>query len=69
MNVEILDNEIIVKIPMNENLKKTQNLLDYIRYLEISSKSKANEVEIEKLLSEIKQDTWQKFKNERNLDE
>ena len=68
MNVEIQNDELIVRIPMNKNLKENQNILDYLRYLEISSKSKASKKDIEKLISEIKKDRWKNFKANRNLD-
>ena len=68
MKVEILNDELVVRIPYNENLKETQNFLDYLRYLEISSKSKANKKDIEILLNDIKKDTWENFKKTRNLD-
>lgn len=67
MKVEVINNEIVVRIPMNENLKKTQNALDYLRYLEISSNSSATKEEIDSLLSEIKKDTWDNFKKLRNI--
>lgn len=68
MKVEILNDELVVRIPYNENLKETQNLLDYLRYLEISSKSKASQEDIDKLLNDIKKSTWENFKKNRNLD-
>ena len=68
MKVEILNDELVVRIPFNDNLKETQNFLDYLRYLEISSKSKANKKDIDILLNDIKKDTWENFKKTRNLD-
>ncbi len=67
MKVEVLNNELVVRIPMNDNLKKTQNLLDYLRYLELSSKSTANREEISNLLQEIKKGTWESFNDKRNI--
>ena len=68
VKVEILNDELVVRIPYNDNLKETQNFLDYLRYLEISSKSKANKNDIDILLNDIKKDTWENFKKTRNLD-
>jgi endonuclease III-like uncharacterized protein len=63
MIIESKDNEIIIRISSNVNLEDIQKSLDYIRYKEILSKSKATELDVEKLAAEVNESWWSKNKS------
>ncbi|NLN33588.1 MAG: hypothetical protein GX159_08340 [Flavobacteriaceae bacterium] len=54
MQVERLNNEILIRVPANTDLLGLQRILDYVRFREITSKSKATEEEIENIARESK---------------
>jgi len=54
MTIERTDKEIIIKIPSSTNIDEVQNLINFIRFREITSKSKASQKDIDKLVSKVK---------------
>ena len=54
MTIERTDKEIIIKIPSSTNIDEVQNLINFIRFREIASKSKASQKDIDKLVSKVK---------------
>ncbi|WP_373056036.1 hypothetical protein [Zunongwangia sp. H14] len=63
MQIEKKDNEILIKVPAGTHLPGLQRMIDYIKYREIASKSKASEKQIEELAQKSKSDWWEKNKN------
>lgn len=63
MIIESKDNEIIIRISPNVNLEDIQKSLDFIRYKEIISKSKATQSDVDSLAKEINKDWWSKNKS------
>jgi hypothetical protein len=63
MIVENRDDEIVIRISPNVNLEEIQKSLDFIRYKEILSKSKATEADVEDLAKKINSDWWSKNKS------
>ena len=63
MIIENKDKEIIISISSEVNLEDIQKSLDYIRYKEIVSKSKATEADIENLAAEVNANWWTKNKS------
>lgn len=69
MIVERKDNEILVRFSANTKASKIQSILDYLRYEELTSKSKATEKDIDYLTKQSKSDRWEKIKKEIGLDD
>lgn len=67
MKVEILDNELLIRLPYN-NKQDYADIINYLNYMDITSKSKANKKEIQELLSSIKKGRWERFKKKREID-
>jgi len=67
MIVERLNNEILIRIPSNMNYSRIQSLLDYLRYEELTSDSKATQEDVDVLTAEVKKGRWDKIKREIGL--
>ncbi len=62
MIIERTDKEILIRIPNDINIESAQRIIDYIRYLEITSKSQAIQEDVDKLAREINKAWWNKNK-------
>ena len=60
MIIERTDNEIIIRIPSNTKTETLQRFIDYLRYKEITSMSKAKQSDIDKLAKDVKKGWWKK---------
>ncbi len=69
MIVERQNNEILVRFSADAKASKIQSILDYLRYLELTSKSNATEKDIDKLVIESKSNRWEKIKKEIGFDD
>lgn len=67
MIVERTNNEILVRLPSNVDLSELQDMLDYLRYRELTANSKAKQEDADKLAKEVNTSMWNKIKKERNL--
>lgn len=63
MVIERINNEIVIKVSSDTDITGLQRLIDYIKFREIASKSKASEEEINNLVRESKADWWKRNKN------
>jgi hypothetical protein len=63
MVIERINNEIVIKISSDTDITGLQRLIDYIKFREIASKSKASEDDINNLVRESKSEWWEKNKN------
>lgn len=63
MIIERTDNEIIIRISSSLRLEDIAQSLDYIRYREIVSKSKAIQADIDKLSAVVNKEWWDKNKS------
>lgn len=64
MIVERQNNEILVRFSAGNNASKIQSILDYLRYEELTSKSKATQEDLNLLLKEAKKGRLNKIKKE-----
>ncbi len=62
MIIERTDKEILIRIPGSIDLAGAQRIIDYIRYQEITSKSQALQLDVDKLAGEVNRDWWEKNK-------
>jgi hypothetical protein len=60
MLIERNNNQITITISSTINSFGLQRLLDYLKYLEATSKSKAKQSEIDKLADEVNEKFWNK---------
>ena len=63
MIIESKDDEIVIRISPNVNLEEIQKSLDFIRYKEILSKSKATVSDVDDLAAQINSEWWSKNKS------
>ena len=64
MNIVRENNEIKISIPDGIfEISEIQNLIDFIRFREITSTSKATQEDADKLAEEINQSWWDKNKH------
>jgi hypothetical protein len=69
MIVEIQNNEILVRVKMGTGASKIQSILDYLKYEELTSKSTANEQDIDDLDNEAKKGRRDKIKKQIGLND
>ncbi|NBC24310.1 MAG: hypothetical protein GVX78_01685 [Bacteroidetes bacterium] len=62
MIVERENNIITVRFSANTSADKIQTVLDYLRYEELTSKSKGTEHKVENLIEQAKSNRWEKIK-------
>jgi len=58
MIVERTSNQIVIKVSPKVDTFGFQRIMDYLDYLEISSKSKATQEDADKLADELNENWW-----------
>ena len=61
--IERTDEEVVIRFPIDTNVKSMQNVLDYLSFVGIASKSKATQEQIDELADEVQQNWWDKNKH------
>lgn len=64
MQIERTDKEILIRLSSDIDLVGLQRILDYLRYREIASKSKASQQQIDELSASSKSSWWNKNKSQ-----
>jgi len=59
MRVERLDKEIVIRISSDLDSKKLNEILDLIRYAELTAKSQVDQEVVDELASEINKSWWE----------
>lgn len=67
MKIEQTDKEIVFRMPITSKTEELQDMLEMLKFLEITTRSKASDGQIGKLVSEIKKGRWKKTKATRGL--
>ncbi len=67
MIIERKNNEILVRLSPDTNISDLQDLIDYLEYKELVSKSKAKQSDIDKLSEEVDKSMLEKIKKSREL--
>ena len=67
MIIERQNNELLVRIPASMRISRVQTILDYLRYEDLTSKSSANEEDIDQLVKQAKKGRWDRIKNELGI--
>jgi hypothetical protein len=60
MIVERTNNQIVIKVSHNVDTFGFQRIMNYLEYLEITSKSKATQEDADKLADELNENWWAK---------
>jgi len=63
MQIEKTNNEILIRLASGTDLVGLQRILDYVKFREIASKSKANQKQIDEFAAESKFNWWNKNKS------
>jgi len=63
MRIERTNNEILIRLSAQTNLIGLQRIIDYIKFIEIASKSNATENQINELATDSKSTWWDKNKS------
>lgn len=69
MIVEIKNNEILVRFSAGFSPSRIQSILDYLRYEELTLKSKATKKDLDSLLKIAKKGRFEKIKKEIGLND
>jgi hypothetical protein len=67
MILERTDNEILIRLPSNVDVTELQNMLDYLRYKELTSHSAATIDDTDELSRLVNQTMWEKIKAKRGI--
>jgi hypothetical protein len=57
------NNQIVIKLSSSVNSFGLQRLIDYVKYVEVTAKSKAKQSDIDKLADEVNASWWEKNRN------
>lgn len=63
VKIESDSKEITIKLPINSSLEDIQQVLKYFTYIDLVSKSKADEAQIAKLANQVKRGWWERNKD------
>jgi hypothetical protein len=63
MVIERTQDEVIIRLSSSFETDDLQNLIDYIQFKELTSKSTATQDDVDKLASEINKDWWNNNKH------
>lgn len=67
MILERTKNEILVRLPANVDLSELQNMLDYLEYVETTSKTKAKQKDVDELSKTVTKSIWNKIKTQQKI--
>ncbi len=67
MKVERTKDEIVVRLPSSIDLTELQDMLDYLKYRELTANSNAKQEDVDKLAKAVNSTMWKKVKKQRNL--
>jgi hypothetical protein len=67
MILERTKDEILVRLPSNIDLSELQNMLDFLQYKELTSKSNAGQADVDELSKTVNYSMWTKIKGHRGI--
>jgi hypothetical protein len=67
MILERTNNEILIRLPSNVDLSELQSMINYLRYKELTAKSKGKQLDADELSDEVNQSMLSKIKKQRRL--
>ena len=67
MILERTDSEIVIRLSSAVDVTELQDMLDYIKYLELTALSKVTKLDVEKLSKIANKNIWSIVKEKRNI--
>jgi hypothetical protein len=67
MILERTKNEILIRMPASVDLTELQDMLDYLKYKELTANSKAKQSDVDALSKKVNKSIWTKIKANRGL--
>jgi|JI102314DRNA_FD_contig_41_4857654_length_1256_multi_3_in_0_out_0_3 hypothetical protein len=67
MIIERTKNEVIIRLSSKINVKDLQDLSDYLKYKELTNKSRVTQKQVDKLVSTVKKGRWENTRKKINL--
>jgi len=67
MILERENDEILVRLSSKTDLSELQDIIDYLKYKELTANSQAKQKDVDILSKEINSLIWSKIKTERSL--
>jgi len=67
MILERRKNEILIRMSADIDLSELKDMLDYLRFKEVTSGSKAKQKDVDALAKEVNRTMWEKVKVQRGL--
>jgi hypothetical protein len=67
MILERTKDEIIVRLPAYVDLTELQNMIDFLRYKELTAKSTAKQSDVDALAKSVNKSIWTKVKSRRAI--
>jgi len=67
MIIERNEKEILIRLSPETNTSDLQDLIDYLEYKELVSRSNAMKSDIDQLADEVDAKIWERIKKERSL--
>jgi hypothetical protein len=64
MIIERTNDEVIIRLPGDIDIEELQDLKDWFQYLETTKKSKAKQVDVDELVTQIKKGRWERRKTQ-----
>ncbi|RMG24124.1 MAG: hypothetical protein D6730_13155 [Bacteroidetes bacterium] len=62
MIIERTSEQIIIKLPLTINIEEIQRFLNYLRYKELTAKSRATQADADALAKDVNKSWWEKNK-------
>jgi hypothetical protein len=59
MIIERTNKEVIIRLPGNIDTSDLEKMVDFLRFKEITSKSKATQAQVNALVKEVKKGRWE----------
>lgn len=69
MIIERKNNEILVRFTASKNASRVQSILDYLRYVELTSMSEADEKLANEIINKSKANRWEKIRKSVGFDD
>jgi hypothetical protein len=67
MVIERTTNEVVIRFPFTANIERMQDMIDYLRYKELTANYNVSQAEVDKLAQDINRNWWKqnrtKFEN------
>jgi len=64
MEINLINDELIIKLPLNNYSNSKNEIIEYLKYLDATSNTNVSENDFNELMNEIKENRWDNIKKE-----